>query len=166
MRISEAGVRDALPLKALHRAVLEEEAFFITQPEEYLVTLDDQTDRISACRKSENSVILCARDPMVTGFVSILGGSLARMRHAGKLEIMVARAHRGAGVGQALMAAGIAWAEANTHLEKIGLSVFTDNERAIALYRAMGFEEEGCREREYRMKDGSYRSDLLMYRFV
>ena len=74
--------------------------------------------------------------------------------------------HRGRGVGRALLTAGLEWAIENPTIEKVGLSVFSDNERAIALYRLLGFEEEGCRRGEYRMDDGSYRDDLLLQRSV
>ena len=87
------------------------------------------------------------------------------MQHCGKLEIMVSARHRGVGIGRALMAYALDWARESV-LTKIGLTVYADNERAIALYRSLGFEEEGRRPREYRLPDGSYRDDLLLYRFV
>ena len=79
---------------------------------------------------------------------------------------MVGQAHRGEGIGRALLAAAIAWATETEAVEKLSLSVFSDNVRAIALYEAAGFVVEGRREREYRMSDGSYRGDVLMSRFV
>lgn len=166
VRISEARVRDALPILALHRAVLDERDFFITDPAEFTASIEEKTRWILEVRDSVNSVVLCARAPTLVGFVSVLGGGLARMRHAAKIEIMVSPEHRGVGVGRALMAAAIAWGEENSDIEKLGLSVFATNKRAIALYEAVGFEVEGRRRREYRMEDGSYRDDLLMYRFV
>ncbi len=166
MRISEAGVRDALPILALHRAVLEERDYFITSPDEFAATLEQKTRWILDIREADNAVVLCSREMTVTGFVSVIGGVLGRMRHAAKLEIMVGGEHRGKGTGRALMEAAVAWAEANPVVEKLGLSVFATNERAIGLYSAMGFEIEGRREREYRLEDGTYRDDVLMYRHV
>ena len=88
------------------------------------------------------------------------------MRHTGKLEIMIDRHARGHGIGRVLMEACMQWAKFNPSIEKLGLSVFTTNARAIHLYEEMGFKEEGRRAREYKMRDGSYRDDVLMYCFV
>lgn len=166
--VVEARARDALPLLALQREVLAERDYFITLPEELGVTLEQKIEVVRELREASNAILLVARVPgvQVAGALTIVGGALSRMRHAGKLEIMVSPSHRGRGLGRALMSAGIAWAEANPVLTKVGLSVFTTNDRAIALYRSFGFEEEGRRPGEYRMEDGSLRDDLLLYRFV
>lgn len=166
--VVEARLRDALPLLALQRTVIAEQEYFITLPEELTVTLEGKERLLRELREVENSVMLVARLPnvQVAGCLAIVGGTLARMRHAAKIEIMVDPAHRGRGVGRALLTAGIVWAEENPLLVKLGLSVFATNERAIALYRSLGFEEEGRRPREYRMADGTFRDDLLLYRFV
>jgi putative acetyltransferase len=49
-------------------------------------------------------------------------------------------------------------------VHKIELEVFADNVAAIALYRSLGFEQEGLRRDHYRREDGSLRSALLMAR--
>jgi ribosomal protein S18 acetylase RimI-like enzyme len=112
-------------------------------------------------------VFLVARvTGQIVGMLTVHGGALERMRHTGKLEIMVARSARRWGVGRALMSACVDWAEQSKIVLKLGLSVFTTNERAIALYREFGFVEEGRRPREYRMEDGTFREDVLMYRLI
>lgn len=46
------------------------------------------------------------------------------------------------------------------NLNRIGLSVYADNERAIRAYRRAGFKQEGrCRQANYR--DGAYRDELI-----
>ncbi len=70
--------------------------------------------------------------------------------------------HRGRGGGRMLMDAALTARPADAH--KIELEVWPDNEAAIGLYRAMGFEREGMRRNHYRRQDGSLRSALIMSR--
>ena len=153
----------------MHRGVLAEGRYFITRLEEFQSTGDPahREFQILEMDQASNSLFLVARiDSVFAGFLTLRGGGLARMRHVAKLEIMVARGHRGRGVGRALMDACVDWARRNGEIRKIGLNVFDDNTRAISLYERMGFEIEGRRQREYRMADGTFRGDVLMYLWV
>lgn len=162
-----ARTTDAAAIQRLHRAVLDERHFFITEPHEFRDSVDDKVRLIRELERSPNSLFLVARRGRVLlGFLTVRGGVLNRMRHTGKLEIMVAQDARGQGVGRALMEATLRWAEANPEVIKLGLAVFADNKRAIDLYRAYGFREEGRRTSEYRLEDGRYVDDVLMYRFT
>jgi RimJ/RimL family protein N-acetyltransferase len=80
--------------------------------------------------------------------------------HVGTLSICIAADWRDVGIGGALTRASTAWAQ-SVGLAKVGLSVFTDNERAIAVYERSGFVREGVRRRQYRV-DGAFRDELLM----
>lgn len=165
--VRKAHIHDAGPLLRLHREVLAEGDWFITTSAEFAGSIDRRVRHLRELQRAPGSCCIVAElDGDVVGFLTIQGGHIRRMVHAGKLEIMVAAAARGHGAGRALMARAMGWAEANPVLTKVGLSVFDTNERAIALYTAFGFVEEGRRPREYRMEDGSYRGDVLMYRFV
>ncbi len=82
-------------------------------------------------------------------------GTHLRRRHVMGLGIGVARAAQGRGVGTALMAALCDWADRWGHITRIELSVFTDNERAIALYQRFGFRREGT-FRAYALRDAVY----------
>jgi putative acetyltransferase len=71
----------------------------------------------------------------------------------GEIGMMVARDWRGRGVGTALMEHAIAWAR-EQGLHKLALDVFAHNEPAIALYRKLGFVEEGRHVKHYRRSNG------------
>ena len=71
----------------------------------------------------------------------------------GEIGMMVAADRRGQGVGTALVAAAIDWARARG-LHKLTLSVFPQNDAAIALYRKFGFVEEGRRAQHIRRASG------------
>ena len=165
--ISRARKIDAMSLLSIHREVLAEGSFFITRGDECRRTLVDQPARIHSCLDSPGELFLVARvRRMPVGFLVLEAGPLARMRHCLKLELMVAQAARGQGIGKRLLAAAVEWARATSSVEKVGLNVFADNEKAVQLYRSFGFTEEGRRHREYRLEDGRYRDDLLMQLWV
>jgi RimJ/RimL family protein N-acetyltransferase len=71
----------------------------------------------------------------------------------GEIGMMVAAPWRGRGVGTALVAAAIDWARARG-LHKLTLSVFSHNDAAIALYRKLGFVDEGLRKKQIRRANG------------
>ncbi|MEZ4323340.1 MAG: GNAT family N-acetyltransferase [Myxococcota bacterium] len=164
LRIREASTRDALELLKLRREVLAEGRWFIGTDVDR--TVEQEIRNLAALKGSLNETVLVARrDGRLVGFVALAVPPFQRMQHVAKLEIMVEERTRGAGVGRALLEAAVAWAE-DSPLTKIGLAVFADNARALALYASLGFVEEGRRPREYRMEDGTYRDDVLLYRFV
>jgi ribosomal protein S18 acetylase RimI-like enzyme len=80
--------------------------------------------------------------------------------HVGEIAILVSNGQRGCGLGRSLMEMAIAWGRA-VGLAKLALRVFPDNGRAIALYRSLGFEDEGLVRGEVRMPSGD-RDMLLM----
>lgn len=163
MRIDVARPEDAPALLGLHARVLAEDRWFIAGLAELPDTVDSMRARIRSFDSSPNSTFLVARDgPGPVGFLTLSGGGLRRITHVARLEVMVDAPHRGKGVGRALVAAGLQWARQNPMIRKVSLAVFDDNERAIALYQSLGFQEEGRRRGEYREPDGRLRGDVLM----
>jgi putative acetyltransferase len=90
-------------------------------------------------------------------------GPAVRRRHAMHLGITVAKAWHGRGVGTRLMSALLDAADRWLGCLRIELTVFVDNEPAIALYRKFGFEIEGT-HRAYALRDGRYVDVLAMAR--
>ncbi|MCP4810635.1 MAG: GNAT family N-acetyltransferase [Proteobacteria bacterium] len=167
LTIELPGDGDALDTLRLRRSVLEEQRWFITEPSEFVDSLELQKSLLADLDRSANSLALVGRlDGVIVGVVYLQGGRLKRMRHTAKLEILVHADHRGAGIGKHLLAEALIWAKANPQLEKVGLAVFAHNARAIALYEGFGFSREGHRPREYKLDDGTYWDDLLMFREV
>lgn len=82
-------------------------------------------------------------------------GPALRRRHAMFLGISVAPAMQGQGVGSALMAALVDYADRWAQVLRLELTVFADNLPALALYRRFGFQIEGT-HRAYALRDGAY----------
>jgi putative acetyltransferase len=86
-----------------------------------------------------------------------------RRAHTAGLGITVSDAWHGRGVGTALMAALIDLADNWLALRRIELTVFADNEPALALYRKFDFTIEG-RFRGYALRNGALIDALSMAR--
>jgi putative acetyltransferase len=89
-----------------------------------------------------------------------------RHNHVGEIDLIAVRSgFQGQGVGKALLTAVLDLADNWLQLERVGLLVWSDNERAIALYRAFGFEIEGTLRR-YARRPGGFADANAMARLV
>ena len=164
MIVREATTNDAGAILQIHRRVLEEGTFFITRPHEFRGSIYGVVQHIRELNSRANSLFLVLEsDGDICGFVTARGGELTRMSHTAKIEIMIRASDRGKGFGKALMQRCMDWARNTAVVEKLGLSVYATNRPAFQMYQSLGFLEEGRRRNEYKMADGSYRDDVLMY---
>ncbi len=86
-----------------------------------------------------------------------------RLRHSGSIGIMIHKDYQGMRVGTALMEALLDIADNWLMLVRVDLTVFVDNERAIQLYKNMGFEQEGVKKMGS-IRNGEYVDELIMSR--
>lgn len=77
------------------------------------------------------------------------------------LGMMVAERWRRHGVGRALMDAALAWAR-QARIHKVSLEVWPHNHAARALYRRMGFAEEGYLRAHYPRRSGELWDVVVM----
>ena len=107
--------------------------------------------------------VVAERGGVVVGNAGLHPILHVRRRHAAGIGMAVARNAQGQGVGKALMAALVDWADNWAQLLRLELTVYTDNAAGIALYRKFGFEVEGT-QRAYALRDGVYVDALAMAR--
>jgi RimJ/RimL family protein N-acetyltransferase len=141
MQIRPARDDDRLPLARLYAAVAEERVWIGGEPP---VDVEKRASSFAL-----DGGFVAEEDGEPVGLIFVL-----RSHHGfGEIGMLVARDRRGRGVGTALMEAAIAWAR-EQGLHKLSLDVFAHNEAAIALYRKLGFVEEGRRVKHYRRASG------------
>jgi RimJ/RimL family protein N-acetyltransferase len=155
-------VRPAVPadsdaLVRLGRAVAGEPEGWLT----YERSPADERRNVKSVRRDPNVAVFVAEtEAGVVGRVSIARDGNPHSHHVAELGLMVDAAERRRGIGTALMEEAIKWAR-GAGVTKVELHVFPHNEPAIALYRKLGFHEEGHRQRHYRI-GGRYVDAILM----
>lgn len=110
--------------------------------------------------------ILAEHQSSIVGELSFHGNTLERIAHHGHLGISVHADWRSRGIGTALLQVLLLWARTHPVIEKVCLGVFAENAAAIALYRRMGFWEEGRRDGEFKLGPGRYMDDIQMSQWV
>jgi ribosomal protein S18 acetylase RimI-like enzyme len=148
---------DAPELAALIDSVAAEGEFIVALPGEPEVL--EQSARLISIALEGGLSLSLEVDGVVAGNVLVHRRAGKHYSHVGELAIVVSNEQRRAGFGRMLMEMAIAWARA-VGLAKLRLQVFPDNARAIALYRSLGFADEGLARGEVRMPGGD--RDLLL----
>lgn len=124
-------------------------------------------DTIAALRDGKCGIYLVAEcNGEVAGHLLLEPLPLAARAHVCTLTIVIHPRWQGRGLGRALLTRGIEWARGNPRIEKIELTVRADNQRAIALYRSLGFKDEGLLRGRVNGTDGMMRDDLAMALFT
>jgi len=113
--------------------------------------------------------------PGVTSLVACIDGEIVgqlglevfqnpRRRHVATFGLGVSPTATRQGVASKLMAAMIDLCDNWLNIQRIELTVYSDNPAAVGLYKKFGFEEEGF-SRRFAYRDGKYVDVLHMARF-
>lgn len=90
--------------------------------------------------------------------------TLNRFSHKVEFGVGVLKDFWGYGIGKNLLTESVAWADANG-IKKMTLNVLETNEKAIKLYKKLGFEIEGILKNDRILDDGKYYNTIVMGRF-
>jgi RimJ/RimL family protein N-acetyltransferase len=156
--VRPAAPRDASSFLELWRAVVAEKRYVRT--ERVTSSAGHYRRRFRRSWTSDEAELVAVLGDRVIGHLNVSREESPATRHVASLGMSVAPDHRGQGVGTELMNECIRWARA-VGVEKLALSVYPDNDRALALYRRFGFQEEG-RLTGHSKKSIGYRDEIVM----
>lgn len=154
---------DAKQILLQMRKVVEEENFL----EEEADTLSsvEQEKRVIREMKEKGSMYTVAEvDNNVVGVSQLFRGQMEMSAHTANFRTWLSKSSRGMGIGKRLLEYTIAWARAQ-HLEKVCLDVFSNNDRAIELYKKFGFVLEGRRKKQH-ILNKKYVDEIFMSLFL
>ncbi|MEO7532181.1 MAG: GNAT family N-acetyltransferase [Sediminibacterium sp.] len=134
--------------------------------DEYTITLENEKTWITTLNENPNAFLLIAEsDGAIIGFVFFIPNSKVKNAHTGECGVNVHPAFQGQGIGRQLMQELLDWAKENQQIQKIVLQVFATNKHAIALYKNLGFIEEGRHIKAVKQISGEYVDVLQMFVF-
>ncbi len=163
--IRTAQPEDAAGLLAYIHRITKEPVLTILEPDEIPATEEKERQWVQDHLDHPGKILLVAEASW-----TILGPLVSKRAeptdsHRGSFGISVVKDWRGQGIGKAYLRP-LEWATANPLIEKVNLGAFATNDRAIRLYKRLGFVEEGCRPKEIKFGPGRYGDGVSMYRFV
>ena len=167
LAIRSAEPKDAASL-ALHRCITSGETPFMARyPEECTRDAEALAGWLHGMAEDAQNFAVTAFDgETVVGDLGIQRiRAHLKMQHRANLGVSIQAAYCGCGLGRAMLQIAVAQARENG-FEQIELGVFTDNARAIHLYRSLGFEDFGCTPRAFRLKDGTYHDERIRVKFL
>lgn len=101
-----------------------------------------------------HNLVACIDDKIV-GQLTVEVNQRARRRHVATFGIAVDAHFCGQGIGSTLVATMIDLCDNWLNIQRIELTVFVDNDAAIALYRKFGFDIEGTSSL-FAFRDGQF----------
>ena len=118
--------------------------YLLSYPDENSFDPEREAQYLEEKTKSANEIeIIAIVDGKVAGTAGIEAvGTKYKVRHRAEFGIGILREYWGLGLGRALTTACIQCAKDAGYLQ-LELNVVAENERAVALYRDLGFEEIG-----------------------
>lgn len=167
VNLRRGNINDAKAVLELQKEVLLESEFMISVIEEFEETTEQIKNWIEKILENDKENLIVAESKeKIVGLIVFRSKSTKRLSHTGNFTTMVKKEYRNQGIGKLLIKELLNWAESNPLLEKVSLGVLSTNQRAIELYKSMGFIEEGRKIKEVKLSDDLYVDDILMYKLV
>lgn len=132
------------------------EAFINALGFERLIETDTMSPR--------NLFLIASVHEQIVGFSRCEGTYLKRFSHKVEFGVCVLKNFWGYGIGRTLLEKSISWTDSND-IKKITLNVLETNDRAMKLYKSLGFEIEGILKNDKVLSDGIYYNTIVMGKF-
>lgn len=165
--LRNARPEDAQTLIDFLRVACSETRYLMREPEEVNLTIEQEINFIEEHNRSEqNLLILVYVDGEYAGNCSFEAKtSSKRCMHRVDMGIALYQKYIGNGLGYILINRLIKMAK-NCGFEQIELNVVEGNERAINLYKKVGFVEYGRFPNANKYKDGTYSDTIWMMKYL
>lgn len=161
--LRNATAADADNLLKIFKSTHSETDFNRTYPDEMKMTIEKETQFLDSLEKSGNEIeIVSIVDGKIVGSAGIeCISSKFKERHRADFGVNISKEYWGLGIGRAILNACIECARVGGY-RQIELTVVGENDRAISLYKSVGFLEFGRNPLGFLSRNGNYQTVLSM----
>lgn len=159
MTIRQAIIQDAPAIAAAEAETARQPGLLVSRPGE--IPLEAYASKIQALAV-RGRYIVAEENGHLVGHAFLDPMELNAVSHVFRLSIVAHPGSLGRGIGAALLADLLEWAESDPRVGKIELLVRATNTRAIQLYEKFGFTEEGRFRSRIKLPDGQMIDDIAM----
>lgn len=153
---------DAAALIDFMKVTGAETPYLMYEVGEFSFTVEQEKAFLQKFVDSESDLMLIAEvDGQIAGNCEFKGKTKQRARHRCDFAIALYQAYCSLGIGTALLTALLDEAK-RCGYEQAELDVIAGNERAIGLYKKLGFEICGTRPHDLKYADGTYADAHMM----
>ena len=137
--------------------------YLLSYPDENSFDAQQEAEFLKEKTESPNEIeIVAVVDGVVAGTAGIEAvGAKYKLKHRAELGIAILKEYWGLGIGKALMEACIECAK-DAGYTQLELNVVAENERAVSLYKKMGFVEYGRNPRGFNSRISGYQEVVYM----
>lgn len=135
-----------------------------TAIENRTITIEEEEATIKSLGPNDLGIVAVDGEKVI-GMLNLRQDHRKKFEHIGQFGISLQAAYTGSGTGTAMVKEAVEFARNNDKLEKLILTVFTNNPGAIKLYKRLGFEEEATLKNQVKLTDG-YTDLVYMANFL
>lgn len=144
LSINKASIEDAASIVAFLNKVGGETDFLTFGLNEFPFSIEEEEEEmIRECLDSNTQLMLVGKvEGQIVSHLFLQRSDKLRIAHIGDIGVSVSKNFWGYSIAFHMILAAIEWAK-DKNLNKLQLQVRSDNERAIHLYKKLGFNIEG-----------------------
>lgn len=163
LHLRNATAEDGAAVVDIFTRTHMETDYLLSYPEENSHTVAEEAEYLQKKADSENEIeIMAFIDGKLAGIAGIDAvGAKYKVKHRAEFGISILKEYWGLGIGRALMNACVQCAKEAGYVQ-LELYVVADNERAIALYQSVGFQEYGRNPKGFRSKTAGFQELVYM----
>ena len=164
--LKSPSVEDAEKMLAYIKNASGETDFLARYPEDWSITVEQEEAWINRMRSSPNTLgITCYVDGAVAGNCEISFKGGIKTSHRATVGIAILKDYWNLGIGSAMFKELIAAAR-DRKTEIVELEFIKGNERARHLYEKFGFKAVCEKPNAFKLKDGTYQSEVYMQKYL